>query len=143
MRRSRNDTGSKGVPEEPIPRLLFRGYVELTTARLHKVMVNTGILEVESDLIAGARAKVFFQRYAVYLNEFLLVLTNSEQQKRRGNCLSLAVPGRASRRDLLRRRFRRYPEEGRRLLQSILRPPVLPVWRVSAGRAPRRRPARR
>lgn len=69
MRRWRNDTGSEGGPEDPIPRLLFRGYVELTTARLHKVMVDTGILEVESDLIAGARAKVFFQRHALYLNE--------------------------------------------------------------------------
>ncbi|XP_047481376.1 uncharacterized protein LOC125033700 isoform X2 [Penaeus chinensis] len=87
MRRSRNDTcsrwssptrgcefdeeesGSKGEREDPIPRLLFRGYVELATARIHKVMINTGILEVESDLIAGASAKVFFQRAALYLTE--------------------------------------------------------------------------
>lgn len=63
------ESGSDGDPDVSIPRLLFNGYVELATGRIHKVMINTGILEVKSDLIAGASAKVFFQRDALYLNE--------------------------------------------------------------------------
>ncbi|XP_042861411.1 uncharacterized protein LOC122246723, partial [Penaeus japonicus] len=63
------DSWSEEESEDPIPRFLFSGYVELTTARIYKVMASTGILEVESDLIVGTSARVFFQRNALCLNE--------------------------------------------------------------------------
>ncbi|XP_037781648.1 uncharacterized protein LOC119578010 isoform X2 [Penaeus monodon] len=52
-----------------VPKVLLTKSVEVTSARPHKIMFNTGILEVESNRITGSKAKVFFHRDALYLNQ--------------------------------------------------------------------------
>ncbi|XP_047481369.1 uncharacterized protein LOC125033699 isoform X2 [Penaeus chinensis] len=71
--RSSGDRGvQKNVAEKAVgrvPKVILAKNVEVTTARPHKIMSNTGILEVESNMITGSKAKVFFHRDALYLNQ--------------------------------------------------------------------------
>lgn len=65
--RVQTNTAKKAVG--PIPKILLTRNVEVTTARPHRILSNSGILEVESDKIEGGKAKVFFHRDVLYLNQ--------------------------------------------------------------------------
>ncbi|XP_063614233.1 uncharacterized protein LOC134787402 [Penaeus indicus] len=66
-RRAQKNAAEKAVGR--VPKVILTKTVEVTIARPHKIMSNTGILEVESNRITGSKAKVFFHRDTLYLNQ--------------------------------------------------------------------------
>lgn len=78
MRQSKKSSGNCGAEKNGAEAaavghgpsiLLSRTPVEVTVARPFKILFKSGILEVESNRIVGRRAKVFFQRDVLYLNQ--------------------------------------------------------------------------